>query len=265
MPIARYMTVADVRLEGPPFNDAVTYPDAWVEKKIDLASEQIESFTGNWFESIERTGVSAIQVDGNRSNFLPLPFPIVYIDSITIIYEARYGADTSYEIDLTEVTVYNRHLTQGLVSPNDRKLPGISIDDFLGLPNDSLSTWPEGEQNVHLEGKFGWTSLAFGATVGETVVGSQIPQSEGVTPPLIERACMMLVRKYWPKMGDFHGMMSASKSIADITRIKVRDQEVNYSVPKDNNSGVMIGGTTGDADVDRILLDFKQTKKMKWA
>ena len=191
MPYARYITIAEVRAEGKPFSDSTAYPDPWVQGKIDLASEQIENFTGNWFIAIKRTGVSAIKIDGNGANFLPFPFPIVYIDTITLIYAARYGADPTYAVEPEEVIVYNRHLTQGLVSPDDRKNPGMSIEAFLAYPKEDLNVWPRGDQNVQIEGKFGWTALASTDTVGETVAGSQKPQSEGTTPLMIKRACML--------------------------------------------------------------------------
>jgi hypothetical protein len=264
MPYARYLTVVDVRAEGPPFNDATTYPDAWVEDKIDLASEQIENFTGNFFTPLTRTGVSAIRLDGNGANFLRVPFPIIQVDTVTLIYAARYGADPTYSVDTDELVIYNRHLTQGLQQPDDRKLPGIAIEAFLAYPKEDLNIWPTGEQNIKIEGVFGWTTLAASDTVGETVAGSQIPQSQGATPHTIKRACMLLVRRAWPQLGDFQSVISTTKSLASLTQMKVRDQSVSWAADKGSSSS-MIGGTTGDADVDRMLFGFRQTAKMGWA
>ena len=269
MPRARYISVADVRAEGPPFSDSTTYNDAWVNAKIDLASEQIEKFTGNWFVPIEHAGAAAIKVDGSGGPFQPLPFPIVSVDSITLIYAERYGADASYEIDLSEVTVYNRHLTQGLVSPDDRKRPGLAIEDFLGYPKEDMSYWPKGRQNVVIEGTFGWTELAFDDTVGETESGSQIPGSEGSTPAIIKRACMLLVRRAWPKVGDYHGMVGVGKPMSSIVRMQARDQSVGFASPTAaagaTATGMMIGGTTGDPDIDRMLLGFRRAPGMEFA
>lgn len=266
MPIARYLSVAEVRAEGYPFDDATAYPDAYIEDVIDIASGDIERFTGNWFTSIERSGTAALELDGNGGNFLPLPCPIVKITSITLIYAARYGADPVYSVEISEVLIYNRHLTQGLRHPDDRKNPGISIEAFLAYPKEDLNVWPEGDKNIKLEGKFGWTELASGASVGQTAADSQIPLSEGVTPPKIKRACKLLVRRHLPRMGDFHGLISVQQPIGNITGMKNRDQSIQYGKPSGvANSMGLVGGSTGDPDVDRMLLDFRRVPRMAWA
>jgi hypothetical protein len=260
MPHARYLTVAEVRAEGYPFNDTTTYNDAYVEGKIDTASEQIEKFTGNWFASKDRP----FQLDGDGGNFLKVPAPIVQIDSITITTHARFGVDTTYEVDLTEVRVYNRHLTQGLLSPDDRKNPGIAIESFLAEPYESLDFWPSGDQNVFLEGKFGWTELGSSDTPGETAVGSQIPTSKGVTPFLIKRACMLLVRKHFPKVGDYQGLLSTG-AITGVRKLQARDQTVDFGAGGGGTGMRYVGGSTGDEEIDRILLGFRRVPAMRWA
>lgn len=265
MPIARYLTVDQVRAQGHPFSDATLYPDADIEEAIDIASSEIENFTGNWFTAITRDGVAAIELDGNGGNFLPLPCPIIQIDSITLIYAARYGADPTYSVETDEVLIYNRHLTQGLVSPDDRKNPGISIEAFLAYPKEDLNIWPEGDKNIKIEGVFGWTELAHDATVGEDPAGSQIPISQGVTPPMIRRAAKLLVRRHLPKVGDFHSLLSTTKPISQITVMKARDQSVSFAAPKASQDMSVIGGSTGDPDVDRILLNFRRAPRMEWA
>jgi len=169
-------------------------------------------------------------------------------------------------VDTDEVLIYNRHLTQGLQKPDDRKLPGISIEAFLAYPKEDLNIWPIGDQNIQIEGIFGWTSLAHDDTVGETIAGSQIPQSQGSTPAKIKRACMLLVRRYFPQLGDFQSVVSTTKSLADLTEMKVRDQSVKWNVSSGSSGGLgMLGGSTGDAEVDRMLLGFRQTAAMGWA
>lgn len=267
MPIARYLTIAQVRAQGYPFSDDTIYSDDDVLDAIDIASGDIERFTGNWFTPIERSGVAAVELDGNGGNFLPLPFPIIEIDSITLIYAARYGADPTYSVETSEVLIYNRHLTQGLISPDDRKNPGISIEAFLAYPKEDLNIWPEGDKNIKIEGTFGWTELAYGDTVGEDPEGSQIPISQGSTPKKIVRACKLLVRQHLPKIGDFQGLVSVTQPITNIKEMKARDQSVTFGNQgsAETQTFGMVGGSTGDPTVDRMLLDFRKVPRMVWA
>jgi hypothetical protein len=265
MPHARYLTVAEVRAEGYPFSDTTTYNDAYVESKIDIASEQIEHFTGNWFASLSRT----LSLDGDRGHILKVPAPIVQIDTITIVTASRYGVSSTYNVDLTEVQVYNRHLTKGLLSPDDRKNPGIAIESLLAEPVESLDFWPEGDQNIQIEGKFGWTELAHDVTPAETATGSQIPADEGVTPFLIKRACMLLVRRHFPKAGDYQALLSTG-AVSNVRRFQARDQSVTFGSGGGGFGGGgpsmnFVGGSTGDDEVNRILLGFRRIPEMGWA
>jgi hypothetical protein len=266
MPIARYLTLAEVRAHGYPFSDSSVYSDDEINEAIDIASGEIEQFTGNWFTSIERSGTAAVELDGNGGNFLPLPFPIIQIDSITLIYAARYGADPVYSVDTSEVLVYNRHLTQGLQNPDDRRNPGLSIEAFLAYPKEDLNIWPEGDKNIKIEGTFGWTELASNAGVGQTAADSQIPLSEGVTPYKIKRACKLLVRRHIPKISDYHGLVSTMQPIGGIAEMKSRDQSVKFNKPGGAQASMgLVGGSTGDPDVDRMLLAFRRIPRMAWA
>lgn len=261
MPVARYLTVAEVRAEGAPFNDATAYPDAWVEGKIDLASEQIERATGQWFVPKART----ILVNGSGGRKLRLRHPIVKLDAITIIYRARYGANPEYAIDIDEVRVFNRHLTQGLQNPDDRKMPMLEILDWLSYEPEDIGEWPAGVQNIELDGVFGWTELDYATDPAETSQGSQVPADQGSTPFLIKRACMLLVRRYFPKVGDFAGLMGATRS-GDIKSMKTRDQSITYdSARTSGGSGVLAAGLTGDPEIDGILISHRVTPAMAWA
>jgi hypothetical protein len=261
VPFALYCTRADVRAEGYPFSDATTYPDAWVDEKIALASQRIESVTGHWFTSLART----IRIDGQETPILRVPFPIVQVDTIKIIYEERYGADPEYEIDIAEVSVYNRHLTMGLLSPDDRSSPAIEVKSSLSYPRTLLSDWPKGHQNVELTGKFGFTELGASDPVGFDDEDLQTPLSEGSTPVEIKRACLLLVRRFFPMLGDFHGLMGATRS-QDITRMKTRDQSISYAKRQTGEGSDWTGsGLTGDPEIDGILIKYKRKMRMAWA
>ena len=261
MPVARYITAAEMRAEGPPFSDVVAYPDAYVNARIDMASEFIERATGQWFTPKART----LLVDGSGGRKLRIGHPIVQINTITIIYRARYGAHPEYAINLAETRVGNRHLTQGLINPDDRRLPTIEILDWLSYEPEDIGEWPAGVQNIKLEGVFGWTELDQSITPAETVADSQIPAAQGATPFLIKHVCKLLVRHFWPKIGDFSGLMAATKGGA-ITNMKTRDQSVTYgNTQTGGGEGVMPAGLTGDWEIDNILIDHRITPAMKWA
>lgn len=261
MPKALYLTVAEVRAEGEPFADDLAYEDTFVEGKIRLASQQIEDATGNWFAPLSRVLV----VDGRDSKVLQLKHPIVKITEAKIIY-ASHGADPDYTVNLEDLTVYNRHLRQGLDNPNDRKNPRLVIDDYLDYPIRVMPHWPSGRQNIQVTGTFGWTELNETDTVGEKITGHQEPESEGSTPERIKRVCMLLVRRLWPKMSETDDLIGATR-IGDLTKMKTRDHEFVFGSRQTAGSdGIGLSrGLTGDPEIDQVLLDHRCIPGAAWA
>lgn len=239
--LAGYITLAEVRDEGVP---ATLIDDAGVIRGIERATALIDKVTGRWFEPRQRT----FRLDTRRGYDLLVNIPIIALTGMTIIEET---------VDLDSVWVYNRHLTQGLLNPDDRDNPRVTWrEDDLPRLNDRV-IWYErryidGFQRCTLTGVFGYTELDRLDVPGETVAGSQVPTSYGETPELIKIACMRLALKYMHPMnsGDGDELAMRRRLIEERTRDQV------YRLADNTNSPDNAFGLTGDVEVDTILSGF---------
>jgi hypothetical protein len=119
---------------------------------IDMASNFIEWVTGWWFEARDLV----IDIDGRGTDILQVPVPIISISQIQAV-DPSYTPGTE-DIDLESVLVYNRHLTQNLTNPDDRKNPKIAfVMSSLSSHPFQIYNWPHGHQNIRLTGRFGYT------------------------------------------------------------------------------------------------------------
>jgi len=240
-----YVTVDEVRAEG---ITATIADDARVAAAIEKASALIDRVTGMWFEPRTRT----FRLDGKRGDRISFDIPIIAITALTVDEEV---------IPLTiadgAVYVYNRHLTQGLTSPDDRQDPRISkVDgdtgDNIGYYAGQLR-YTSGFGLVNVTGVFGYTELARTETPGETTPGSQVPISYGETPALIKQACLRLVLKYvYPLVSGEGEDISARRRL---TGESTRDQSYSLAAPSASD---LAYGLTGDLEVDRILSMFQK-------
>lgn len=235
-----YLTVSDVRLEG---YTATMVTDDQVARGIARASNLIDRVTRQWFEPRART----FRLDGNDGEHLFLEVPVIKIDSIT-------HWDTT--IGLDEIWVPNRHLTQGLLAPDDRANPMITFRDEVlseSLHRDPTfpARWTKGHGNVVLTGVFGYTDLEAMDVPTETAPGSQIPVTYGTTPEQIKRACLLLTVRYmYPHAS---GAGEDARMRARIIGESTRDQSYTLgSAGVGDNSY----GLTGDIEVDNILMGF---------
>jgi hypothetical protein len=252
-----YCTLAEMRAEGltdPP------YSDAWIESKITLASRYIDKQTRRFFEPRDLT----LRVDGEGGTALRLRHPIISISAVNLILELGTGYDTQ-EVDLDDLVIYNRHLTQGLIDPDDRVTPrletyridspwGARVERQIGTSRiaGAFRYFEAGRQNVEVVGRFGYTELASGQAPGETVPGSQVPTSDGVTPPLIVECCKRLVIRELEQLGD-PDAREDSRGRASLTEEKTRDQSYKRS---GLDKLLRIGAWTGDPDIDELLASY---------
>lgn len=232
----RYVTVQEMRDAG--FVETL-YSNVDLLRAIMNAERFVERLTGNVFIPQQRT----FRMDPNPagSNILLLDMPIVQIDAVTIV--AYVGDDYTdvYDISVDDVKVYNRHLTQGLVSPDDRDNPRLIL---------LTDHWGHESQSIKLEGWFGYTELGIHDTPGETVEGSQLPSSKGGPPELLTRAIELLLPRFLASPADPDEYDDATRR-HHIERYKARDQEVQYA-----KGTAATGGITGDQDVDAFLEHF---------
>ncbi len=225
-----YCSVQDIRDQG---WDATEAPEADVVRGIAWASSYIEQATGQWFAPRYRR----IVLDGSGYDrmFLQIP-PIAlmeaYVDGVTE--------------SVGNLHVYNRHLTHGILDPDDRENPMIAFDEALNLTafgtqrmSYGFSSFEAAGKIVALVGIFGCTELPLGTQPGETSAGSQIPLSYGGVPPLIEWAAIRLtLMKMFPANGENGGGGALERRII---QEKTMDQSVKYA------GGSSSATTAGDA------------------
>ena len=217
-----YVSVADVRAEGITVADA---SDERIEAIIRLAERYIERVTGRFFEPRPQS----LTIDGPSGRVLRLGHPIIRIDVVAV---DSSSATTPVPIDPSSYRVYNRHLTQGLLIPDDRDDPRIELvrggDASVGLD----AIWPCGVQNVRVAGVFGYTDPD----------GSPM----GVTPMLIRHTTKLLVLRELPLMADLDGREDAQRRWR-LTSERTRDQAYTLGALASQ------GAFTGDREIDLIL------------
>lgn len=249
-PSVGYCTVQDLRDEGVPDTGIGAKTDAELQTLISMASRQIEQWTGWYFEPRSKV----LRLDGRGTPGLLLGEPIIEITEINLVSESVVPNHTP--VDLDDVRIYNRHLTQQLTQPDDRQSPKIEwrVYDhrFERYPfNSDLDSsfhhtrWPEGTQNVEITGVFGYTDYD----------GSQY----GKTPDLIARATCLYVLKFLlpatdPEFGDTHRAHL-------VTELKTRDQTIKWADPtKIGARGV--GAFSGDPIIDNIVAQYLRPMAM---
>ncbi|KKN87425.1 hypothetical protein LCGC14_0258800 [marine sediment metagenome] len=233
----RYATVQDVRDEG---IAAPEHDNARVRKMILKAEAWLERTTRRFFYPRELS----LRFGGNGNRILPIHVPLIQIDSVETL-SSDWPTDPSNDVALASVQVYNRHLTMGLASDDDRDNPRLILE--------SGSYWPPGRQNIQLTGWFGYTELAPNEEPGETSSGSQVPLSRGDTPPDIKEVAMRLTIRRLPQAGDPDEEDFWTQRHR-VSRWKTRDQEIQLLSPK--SAGGIVGQFTGDPLIDNIVAQF---------
>lgn len=226
-----YALPSDLATEG-----FTTETDAFVLSRLILASRYIERVTGRFFEPRYLT----LNFSGNGSNKLLLNMPIVAIESVQ--FETSPYDSSTLEVDADLIRVYNRHLSQGLTMPDDRNNPKLELYYSRGETNRShiLSTlvFPDGQQNIIVNGVFGYTDPN----------GSMA----GGVPDLIRYVCKLLVLRDRYRLANQAAREDAMKRFR-IKSEKTRDQ--SYTLDSLAQTGLM-GSITGDADIDNILHSY---------
>jgi hypothetical protein len=205
-PQSGYCMLQDLRDEG--FGPEAA-SNARLARAIAFASRTIERITGRFFEPRRQR----IELDGRGSSELLLDEPIIAIEKIEI---GGGGA-------VSGATVYNRHITQGLMLPDDRQNPRIRLG------------FPCGARNVRISGLFGYTEPDGSPT--------------GTTPLLIRDACKRLVVREIPLLADTDRREDARQRHRILQE---RTREQSYTLDRLAHPGAL----TGDADIDDILVQF---------
>ena len=184
----------------------------------------------------------------------PRKTPIIAITAVEV-------DETVVDIDFATMKIYNRHLTQKLLNPDDRFSPMLTYDEsywqnIFGVSKKTeylAGSFYKGVQNLKLTGIFGFTELAKGAPVGETAENSQVPLSYGETPELIKYAARRLcVRHMYPLAKQAKGHGTELAMMGNVTERKNRDQLIKFG----SGSSASSLSLTGDPAVDEILSGF---------
>jgi len=231
-----YCSIADLRAEGVTVAMA---DDAFLQERIALASRMIDQFTGRFFDN--RT--LSFTLDGSGQPSMHLEQPIVAISDVFIDDVAFLSSD---------IIVYNRHISENLRYPNDADNPRIEIrqplDDDL-LFKIGLKKFPEGQQNIRIDGLFGYREHD----------GS----SEGRVPLMICWACKLLTIRNIAKLADLDGV-STYQNAWRITELKTRDQTIKWAAASGTTLGRRgVGRFTGDPEIDTILMGFRRPPTMR--
>lgn len=237
-----YCVIQDVRDEGfldPPFTDAR------VQKAIDNATAFIDAMTARWFEPRSLT----FDVTWRGSQDI-IPEPEIPIISITEVRFVNTDGTLSNPLDADDFTVFNRHVRQGLLAPDDREDPKIAFEFIrpgivVPRPRPRLvqELLSRRVQNIRLVGKFGYTEPDFGVA---------FPQ-DGITPPLIARACLVLATKQLAKLAE-QDALDAALSGGRLMRVATRDQSITLQPDIRVERGAEF---SGDPEVDLIIARYR--------
>ena len=235
-PQAQYSLVTDLRT----FLDCDTkdFSDIALKRTIIKASALIERVTGRYFEPRFTTQ----RLGGNSSRKLELGPAIVSVSSVGIDTEPTQSGDLVVELDL--LRIYNRHLAQGMIDPDDRDNPllefvhsddlyGIRFIPFRGISLRSLA-WPIGVQNIHVRGFFGFTDPD-GSPWGET-------------PEPIQHVCRLICAREVGKPGT--DKREDAQWRWRVKSEKTREVEIQMVEPR------KWGEYFGDPEIDSILSSY---------
>lgn len=236
-----YITPDDVYDEG---YAPASWPATTVWRGIDRATATIEAVCGQWFGPRYRR----IARDGSDIDQIFLDVPICALHRLI-------QDDT--EVDLSDLEVYNRHLTRAQLDPDDRRNPKVtySLDFPPGYRGRRRRIYADaalfgaGRQNVILKGVWGFTEPS--ELAAETEDGSQIPVNYGKVPPEIARAALLLTLTYMMPVDEQQEAALEGR----ITGVKTRDQSISFASPPDSTAGY---GMTGNVAVDNILMRYSR-------
>lgn len=201
-------------------------PKRRAETFIAQAMDQIDSFTGQFFNAVSGT----FRFEGRNTDILHLQIPIISVDKLTISSTdqvLKQGEDFDF-------VVFN-----GRQKPNDdRKNPRIKLN--FGSSQSSVFV-----RNIH-------TRIFARKTFTEIVGTFGYLEPDGSTPSLIKRAVILLVQD---KINKQNNITSDKASAGPLKRLKVDlHEEEFFELSESENSRSV---KTGINEVDNILTLFK--------
>lgn len=153
----KYISIKEIRNQG---LDATELNDTQLDLVIKMVSSKINLFTGQFFVPVEMT----FDVDGEEDAYINLPrfIPINRVDKITIDRNKTSYNNSLFYNNLEDRRVFGSFTSGFSISGDKRKVEFIT-DTNQGSSNlyplnyrTTTPVFPQGSQNVKIEGMFGW-------------------------------------------------------------------------------------------------------------
>lgn len=246
-----YALLRDLREEGV---TEASVGDAKVLRSLRKAREQIELATGRFFFP----RLSKIEADGTNSReYLRVADVIIALQEVEIVNQSLLGASSGL-IDLEDIFVYSRHLSQRLNDPDDREDPKLSFikrTDLGGLRDPADGNllfrdrliFPGGSQNIMLTAIWGYTEPD----------PHHKDDQLGRVPLLIREICIKIAIANNTALNSGGGTGSGGGR-GPIKSEKTRSQSVTYGAKSDAAISARAGGLFGDEAIDIILAQFRR-------
>ena len=237
-------TIQELRDEGLTVTEG---SDKRVLKALIRASKFIERVTGRFFgpKFIEQ------RVNGRQSPMVFFGDPIIAIEQVEV-NSFPFDPEPDFIFSEDSLRVYNRHVANGLLNPDDRDNPKIEI--FRGPRNLHLSSgfnhhrfidflsleFPKGQQNINVKGVFGYTDPDGSST--------------GSVPEEIRRVCALLTLREIPDLSEPD--RSFENQAFRITQERTRQQSIRFASPSGRAQSMIYGFFTGDPEIDAVLAAY---------
>lgn len=241
-----YVNIQDIRDEG---IDSTALSDTRAVKLIRQAQSLIDDATGRHFLPEEKT----LKIDSEDMSMLVLPEPIIRVDSLALEELVPGGDPVETPYDIRALRIYNRHLTQRLLRPDDREFPKIMITPEFIPSYRWTGYFPKVRQQFKIDGMFGYTELRPEDATGETTDGSQIPINWGRCPPMLQDVMLRLISKWVSPHGE-PDLRGSDEMVARAKSWKTETQAITFHDPDKMRVPVI----TGDFEVDKTLYRYSR-------
>lgn len=234
--LSGYVTLTECREAG---IATAMASDVKLQQLIAEATRYIIKVTGRSFIPTWKQ----TRLDGRGSRWLLVDEPICAIEKV----EVAYLDVDSTDVEEADFAVYNRHLSEGLLIPDDRENPKLVLEWANPHAEEDPTlfrklAWPLGQQNVVVTGVFGYTDPD----------GSPM----GATPQAIKRVAMLLIfRNLMPSITAGPTMYPTGPVVSESTQ----GQSVSFQAAAVN---ALSHSFTGDAAIDQILASFRRPSSM---
>lgn len=236
-----YVSIYEMRCEGVP----ETINEAKIRSAIRIACRRVEALTRLFFEPRYLT----FEVDGRGGPILQLGVPIIGIENVEFTVSTFSPADLP--IATGDLIVYNRHIRQGLLHPDDRFDPKL---EFLRTPNSRPFGYATGDEVDFISGYAGFTESQLNVRIVGLFGFTEPDRSPtGSTPALLKHAVKRLAMRHLRPMWQDAPKSFGETTIGPVASERTKDQSITYAQVRTSSLAAPL---TGDVEVDEILSHF---------